>query len=288
MIERRAYLLEITDRQPNERLFEELVDILARFGYNEFYLYDRSSARKIPSRLPNYCEMQGIKLVELDQESLDRLSLDPMTVSASTFAAKSLAGRIEEMREAMSAAEIAVRVRKAKRLLVTDFADGYAWQPLCVSLPGIVLGGNVMSAGAAAARMDLEKDLCSVMDLPAGGLLQKLGTLYLRGGAIRADASEYFNILAGDCGYSRHPGITQFVLDEVAAIARGVKLQLERWTDRNDWAKEIAYAASLIEAAAERRNEFVLRALRDEHGRVWRLRSTPEGRVESLSKLPRF
>lgn len=288
MIDRRAYLLDITDRTPNARLLEELVDILARFGYNEFFLYRKPSVPAIPAKLAAYCDMQGIDAKAIGPDDYERLSREKSNVIVSTFAERSLAGRIEEMRAAMSAAEAAVRARKARRFLVTDFSDGYAWEPLCVSLPGIVLGGNVMTAGAVAAKMDLEKDLCSVMDFPLGGLLQKLGTLYLRGGAVRADASEYFNILSGDPGYSRHPGITQFVLDEIAAIARGVKLQLERWTDRNDWAKEIAYTASLLEAAAQRRNEAVLRALRDEHGRIWRLRNEPEGRVESLSKLPRF
>ena len=295
MVNRRAYLLDISDRQPNERLFEELVDILARFSYNEFYIYRRpfadESERKVvalPPKLGSYCEMQGIDFFEIGPKDYDKLLLDQLNVIASTYAARSLAGRIEEMREAMSAAEVTVRARKAKRLLLTDFSDGYAWQPLCASLPAIILAGNLMTAGAAASRMDLEKDLCSVMNLPLGGLLQKLGTLYLRGGAIRADASEYFNILAGDCGYSRHPGITQFVLDEVSAICRGIKLQLERWIDRNDWAKEINYMASLVEAAARRRDEATLRTLRDEHGRIWRLRYEPNGRIESLSKLPRF
>ena len=232
--------------------------------------------------------MQGVDLIELDADACERLLLDTSNVATKTFAARSLAGRIEEMRLGVSAAELAVRSRKAKRMIVTDFSDGYAWQPLCVSLPAIILGGNVMTAGAAAARMDLEKDLCSVMDLPVGGLLQKLGTLYLRGGAVRADSSEYFNILAGDCGYSRHPGITQYILDEVSAICRGVRISLERWTERNDWAKEISYAANLLDCACHRRNEAMLRILRDEHGRIWRLRNTPDGRVQSLSKLPRF
>lgn len=288
MIDRRAYLLDITDRSPNAMLFEELVDILARFGYNEFYLYRKTPSRALPPRLASYCDLQGLDFREIGPADYEKMLLDQSNVIVPTFAGRSLAGRIEEMRAAMAAGEIAVRARKARRFLVTDFSDGYAWHPLCVSLPGIILGGNVMTAGAAAAKMDLEKDLCSVMNLPLAGLLQKLGTLYLRGGAVRADASEYFNILAGDCGYSRHPGLTQAVLDEVAAICRGVKIQLERWIDRNDWAKEISYAASLLEAACARRNEAILRALRDEHGRIWRLRSEMDGRVESLSKLPRF
>jgi hypothetical protein len=146
----------------------------------------------------------------------------------------------------------------------------------------------MMTAGHVAAKMDLEKDLCSVMDLPVGGLLQRLGTLYLRGGAMRPDSSEYFNILAGDVGYSRHPGITQFVLDDVSAVARGARIALERWVDRSDWAKEISYAALLLECACHRRDERRLREVRDMHGHVWRMRFEPEGRVESLSRLPRF
>ncbi len=289
MIDRRAYLLDVTDRRPNDLLLQELVDVLARYSYNELYWYAARVDVVAPApRIRAYCEMQGIDFRELDAEGYEKLLLDPKNVTVATFAAKSLCGRIEEMRHAMEKGELAARTRQARRFLVTDFSDGYAWHPLCVSLPAIILAGNLMTVGASAAKMDLEKELCSVMNLPVGGLLQKLGTLYLRGGALRADASEFFNILAGDCGYSRHPGLTQTVLDEISGICRGVRIALERWTERNDWAKEISYAANLLDCACHRRNETMLRALRDEHGRIWRLRSAPEGRVESLSRLPRF
>jgi len=289
--ESRAYLLDVTDRCPNRRTMQELVDVLARFGYNEFYLLDAAEEREVPldtAKTEAYCRMQGIDFGVVGRDRLREMEGDPKTVSAPTFAARSLCGRIEEMRVAMERAEEAGRARKAERFLVTDLSDGYAWHPLCVSLPGIVLGGNMMTAGRVAAKMDLEKDLCSVMDLPVGGLLQRLGTLYLRGGAMRPDSSEYFNILAGDVGYSRHPGITQFVLDDVSAVARGARIALERWVDRSDWAKEISYAALLLECACHRRDERRLRELRDLHGHVWRMRFEPEGRVESLSRLPRF
>ena len=114
------------------------------------------------------------------------------------------------------------------------------------------------------------------------------GTLYLRGGALRANASELFNILREGVGYSRHPGLTDSILGEISGIAAGVRLAAERWTDRSDWAKEIVYMANLIDCACHRRDEGRLRALRDEHGRIWRMRFEPEGRVESLSRLPRF
>ena len=271
---------------------QELVDVLARFGYNEFFLLDAAKApREVPletAKTAAYCSMQGIDFSVVDADALRAFETDGRTVLAPTFSARSLCGRIEEMRAAMERAEALGRERKATRFMVTDVSDGYAWHPLCVSLPGIVLGGNMMTAGRVAAKADLEKDLCSVMDLPVGGLLQKLGTLYLRGGAMRDDSSEYFNILAGDVGYSRHPGITQFVLDDVSAVARGVRIALERWLDRSDWAKEISYAALLMECACHRRDERLLREARDAHGHLWRLRFEPEGRVESLSKLPRF
>ena len=284
MVERRAYLLDVTDRRPNDALARELVDVLARYAYNELFWLGGD----LSPRLRAYCEMQGIACRTLDAAGRESLLLDPETVSVPTFAAKSLCGRIEEMRLAMERGEREVRARRATRFLVTDLSDGYAWQPLCVSLPAIVLAGNLMTNGPSAAKADLERELCSVMELPVAGLLQKLGTLYLRGGARREDSSEFFNVLAGDCGYSRHPGLTQAVLDEVSGICRGVRIALERWTERSDWAKEIAYAANLLDCACHRRNEAMLRALRDEHGRIWRLRCAPEGRVESLARLPRF
>ena len=288
----RAYLLDVTDRRPNDALAQELVDVLARYSYNELFWYaataDAATASAPSPRFRAYCEIQGVELRGLDADGYEKLLLDSKNVVVPTFAAKSLCGRIEEMRLAMERGEVAVRARHATRFVVTDFSDGYMWHPLCVSLPAIILAGNLMTVGPSAAKMDLEKELCSVTNLPVAGLLQKLGTLYLRGGAVRPDASEFFNILAGDCGYSRHPGLTQSVLDEVSAICRGVRIALERWTDRSDWAKEISYAANLLDCACHRRSEAMLRALRDEHGRLWRLRFAPDGRVESLAKLPRF
>lgn len=288
MVERRAYLLDVTDRRPNDALLQELVDVLARYSYNELFWYAARADAPPPPRLVAYCAMQGVDCRALGADGGERLLLDPTCVAVPTFAAKSLCGRIEEMRLAMERGEADARARRATRFLVTDFSDGYMWHPTCVSLPAIVLAGNLMTSGASAAKADLERELCSVMGLPVAGLLQKLGTLYLRGGARRADSSEFFNVLAGDCGYSRHPGLTQAVLDEVSGICRGVRIALERWTERNDWAKEIAYAANLLDCACHRRSEPMLRALRDEHGKLWRLRCAPEGRVESLAKLPRF
>ncbi len=291
MFESRGYLLDVTDRCPNRFAMQELVDVLARFGYNELFLHDAAAGREPPldaAKAAAYCSMQGIELRFVDAEGLRALETDEATVSAPTFAARSLCGRIEEMRFAMERAEELGRARRAGRFLVTDMSDGYAWHPLCVSLPGIILGGNLMTAGRAAAKMDLEKDLCSVTSLPSAGLIQRLGTMYLRGGAVRDDASEYFNILAADRGYSRHPGLTQAVLDDVSGVARGVRLAAERWAERNDWAKEIVYAALLLDCACHRRDEAMLRELRDMHGHLWRMRFAPEGRVESLSRLPRF
>ena len=199
MFESRGFLLDVTDRCPNRFTMQELVDILARFGYNEFYLHDAAPSREVPldtAKTAAYCAMQGIEFRAVGAEGLRALETDADTVTAPTFAARSLCGRIEEMRVAMERAEERGRARKAGRFLVTDMSDGYAWHPLCVSLPGIILGGNLMTAGRAAAKMDLEKDLCSVTALPSAGLIQRLGTMYLRGGAVRDDASEYFNMLA--------------------------------------------------------------------------------------------
>ena len=291
MFERRAYLLDMTRRVPTMRTAQELVDVLARYRYNEFRPF---SEKDLPEdlldfgRLGSYCEMQGIEMVKTTRDAFEELFIRAEYAVVSTEAERSLAGRVEEMREQMIRAERQGRARKARGFLVTDFADECCWQPLCVSLPGIIMGGNFASGGAKSSMMDLEKELDRVMEAPLGGLLLRLGTLYLRGGAVRGHASEYFNVLSHDVGYSRHPGLTQFVLDDVSAVARGVRIAAERWAERSDWAKEVAYAANLLDCACHRRNESMLRELRDEHGHVWRLRFRPEGRVESLSMLPRF
>ena len=290
MFERRAYLLDMTRRIPTMRTAQELIDVLARYRYNEFRPFvEKDFPEGLDfGKLGAYCGMQGIEIVKTTRDEFEELFIGAEYAIVSTEAERSLAGRVEDMREQMIRAEQQGRARKAKGFLVTDFSDECCWQPLCVSLPGIVMGGNFASGGAKSSMMDLEKELDRVMEAPLGGLLLRLGTLYLRGGAVREHCSEFFNILSHDVGYSRHPGLTQFVLDDVSGVAHGVRLAAERWTERSDWAKEIVHAANLLDCACHRRNEAMLRELRDEHGHVWRLRFMPEGRVESLSKLPRF
>ena len=290
MFERRAYLLDMTRRVPTMRTAQELIDVLARYRYNEFRPFvEKEFPEGIDfGKLGAYCEMQGVEMVRTTRSEFEELFIEAEYAIVSTEAERSLAGRVEDMREQMIRAEAQGRTRKAKGFLVTDFADECCWQPLAVSLPGIIMGGNFASGGAKSSMMDLEKELDRVMEAPLGGLLLRLGTLYLRGGAPHDRVSELFIILSHDVGYSRHPGLTQFVLDDISGVAHGVRLAAERWVDRSDWAKEIVYAANLLDCACHRRNEAMLRELRDEHGHVWRLRFLPEGRVESLSKLPRF
>ncbi len=212
-------------------------------------------------------------------------------VCPGTSSWNSLAGRVENMRENMIAAERAGHLHGAKGFMVTDWGDGGHWQPLAASLPGLILGGNLAYSGASAAKMDLEDALNAVMGVPLGGTLLRLGTLYLRGGALRANASELFRILANDRGYSRHPGLTDHILTEISAIAEGCRHDAARFAGGaypNVWAQEIVYMANLVDAACNRRDEKRLRFLREEHGRVWRLRNREGGRTDSLAKLPRF
>ncbi len=297
MFERRAYLLDVTDRCPNRHTMQELVDVLARFGYNEFFMLDAAAAREVPletERTAAYCRMQGLDFSVVGADEMRALETNAANVVAPTFAARSLCGRIEEMRFAMERAEEVGRTRRATRFLVTDLSDGYAWHPLCVSFPAIILGGNLMTAGRSAAKADLEKHLCSVMDLPVGGLLQRLGTLYLRGGALRANASELFRILANDRGYSRHPNLTDAVLAEVSAVAEGCRHAAAAFASPTIygsgavWAEEIVFMANLVDAACHRRDDRRLKALREEHRRIWLLRNRPGGLEDSLAKLPRF
>lgn len=212
-------------------------------------------------------------------------------VCPGTSAWNSLVGRVENMRENMIAAERAGRLHGARGFLVADWGDGGHWQPLAASLPGLVFGGMLAHEGASAAKMDLESALNGIMGVPLGGTLLRLGTLYLRGGALRANASELFRILANDRGYSRHPGLTEPVLAEVSAIAEGCRHAAAAYAGGaypNVWAQEIVYMANLVDAACNRRDEKRLRFLREEHDRVWKLRNRIGGMADSRAKLPRF
>lgn len=214
-------------------------------------------------------------------------------VCPGTSSWNSLAGRVENMRENMAAAESAGRLNGAKGFLVTDWGDFGHWQPLAASLPGIILGGWFAVNGAKAAKMNLEEALNSVMGVPLGGTLLRLGTLYLRGGALRANASELFRILSNDRGYSRHPGLTDAILTEISSVAEGCRHAASAFTGdfygpSSVWAKEIVYMANLVDAACHRRDPLRLKALREEHRRVWLLRNRTGGLEDSLEKLPRF
>ena len=212
-------------------------------------------------------------------------------VCPGTSSWNSLGGRVENMRENMQAAEQAGHRFGAKGFLVTDWGDGGHWQPLAASLPGLILGGNLAFTGASAGKMNLEEALNAVMGVPLGGTLLRLGTLYLRGGALRANASELFRILANDHGYSRHPGLTDSVLSEISSIAEGCRHAASAYASGafpNPWAQEIVHMANLIDAACNRRDERRLRFLRKEHDEVWKLRNRPGGMEDSAAKLPRF
>ena len=212
-------------------------------------------------------------------------------VCPGTSSWNSLAGRVENMRENMIAAEHAGRIHGAKGFMVTDWGDGGHWQPLAASLPGLVFGGLLATEGAHAAKMDIESALNGIMGVPLGGTLLRLGTLYLRGGALRGNASELFRILANDRGYSRHPGLTDHVLAESSSIAEGCRHAASDFASGafpNVWAQEIVHMANLVDAACNRRDERRLRFLREEHDQVWKLRNRPGGMDDSREKLPRF
>ncbi|MBO7166764.1 MAG: beta-N-acetylhexosaminidase [Kiritimatiellae bacterium] len=212
-------------------------------------------------------------------------------VCPGTSSWNSLSGRVENMRQNLQEAERAGKMYGATGYMVTDWGDHGHWQPLAASLPGLILGGNFALNGSKASKMDLEDALNAVMEAPLGGTLLRLGTLYLRGGALRANATEFFKILSSDRGYSRDPRLTDAILTEISAIAEGCRHEASRYVGGikpNIWAMEIVHMANLVDAACNRRDEKRLRFLRAEHDRVWALRNRPGGRADSLAKLPRF
>lgn len=209
-------------------------------------------------------------------------------VCPGTSSWNSLTGRVENMRDNMAAAEQAGREAGASGFLVTDWGDGGHWQPLAASLPGLILGGGLALNGPSAKHMNLEEALNGVMGVPLGGTLLRLGVLYLRGGALRANASELFRILANPRSYSRHPKLTDSILAEISAVAEGCRAKAELYAADNIWAREIAYMANLTVCACRRSDSGRLAALREEFVRIWNLRNRPGGREDSLAKLPRF
>lgn len=227
----------------------------------------------------------------LKEAELFRQSGLDFYVCPGTSTWNSLAGRVENMRENMQAAEQAGHRFGAKGFLVTDWGDGGHWHPLAASLPGLILGGNLAFSGASAGKMNLEEALNAIMGVPLGGTLLRLGTLYLRGGALRGNASELFNILSHDRSYSRHPNLTDSVLAEISALAEGCRHAAAAYTTGaypNVWAQEIVHMANLVDAACHRRDEKRLKFLRAEHDRVWRLRNRVGGMADSREKLPRL
>ena len=291
MFDKRGFLLDVSRRTPTKRTLFELIDILYGYRYTEFRPYAENGFGDVEidfKKVTTYCEMQGLKLIPTTKDDFDRLLVGGEYICVSTETERSLAGRVEDMRENMAKAEEQGRTRKMTGFLVTDFGDECAWQPLAASLPGIIMGANYAFSGPSSAKMDLEKELNRVLNAPIGGLLLRLGTLYLRGGARHDHCSELFNILSHDHGYSRHPGLTEYVLEDIGGVARGVRIAAERWADDNNWAKEIVHMANLIDCACHRRDERRLREVREEHGLIWRMRSVESERAESLMMLPRF
>ena len=104
MFERRAYLLDMTRRVPTMRTAQELIDVLARYRYNEFRPF---AERDFPEgldfgKLGAYCEMQGVEMVKTTRNEFEELFVRAEYAVVSTEAERSLAGRVEDMREQMT------------------------------------------------------------------------------------------------------------------------------------------------------------------------------------------
>ena len=270
-------------RRPNRETLRRLVDMLARLKYNELFLYSEMGGND--SSLVESVSSVEVMIRTMDPEGLQKVREEGVC-EVMTGAECSLAGRLETMRERMAAAE--QKHRGVKRLMVTDFSDGCDWHSPVVSLPGLVMGAYFGLVGAKAAKMDLELELSRFLDAPLAALLLRLGTLYLRGGAYHPEASEYFNILSGDCGYSRHQGITDSVLEEVSSILRVIIGTAERYLPRSETAKEIIYTALLMDAACHRRSAMRLKSVKEEFIKMWNRHFISARRDEVADRLPRF
>ena len=90
MFERRSYLLDLTRRVPTMRTLQELIDILARYRYNEFRPF---AEKEFPEsldwgKLGAYCEMQGLEMVKTTRDAFEELFIKAEYAIVSTEAVR--------------------------------------------------------------------------------------------------------------------------------------------------------------------------------------------------------
>ena len=222
----------------------------------------------------------------------------PFWVCPGTSSWNSLAGRTTNMLGNIRAAAEAGLKHGAEGLLVTDWGDNGHWQPLPVSYAGFATAAAFAWNTAAAVELPLAEvlnrhafgDAAGVM----GSLALDLGDLYRTTGVELSNASVLFHLLHKrdlTPWRARLPAgaleKTMQRLDEVIAPLDRAEL---RCADAALVRDEFALAARMLHHGLQRaatgcENFDELRAILDEHSRVWLARNRPGGLDDSQRPL---
>jgi len=223
----------------------------------------------------------------------------PFYVCPGTSSWNSLAGRTTNMRENLRSAAVNGLKHGACGYLITDWGDGGHWQPLCVSLCGLMYGAAISWGYGKNRDMDLANGLDTYVAERVGSTLLKLGDVYLRCGALRGNGTELFQILSKPQNRPIQQGVTRStLLDVLAEVNQSAAAIPETQTVM---VQESMQVIRLLQAACHRglalldggiRVKTTRQALAHEtdklmasHADVWRLRNREGGLSDSLARF---
>ncbi len=224
----------------------------------------------------------------------------PFYVCPGTSSWNSLAGRTSNMLDNMGSAALNGLKHGASGYLMTDWGDWGHWQPLAVSLPGFAYGAAVAWGHANNVNLPLPGLLDAHLCEGCGSALLTLGDVYLFCGALHANSTELFKILAYPRSRPLGANVTfatlQAVLERVETVAAAMPSGASSTV-----AQETGHAIRLLRAACRRGIALkeggideprTRRALAHEteellaaHASVWRLRNREGGLKDSLARM---
>ena len=226
----------------------------------------------------------------------------PFVVCPGTTGWNSLGGRWENASANIAEAVRAALVHGARGLLLTDWGDNGHHQPLCVTLPPLVL------AASKAWNPDAEPNVGDAIDLLCGdaahlcgSVLLRLGSLAERSFALRihntSPAWKLFFAPAGELAKVLPPADAEALprfRSELAAIASDAAKSAPTRLGGDLVKREILLAARMMDFGAFRAmNALGLRpegndrieAIADDYEELWLSRSQRGGLAESLARV---
>jgi hypothetical protein len=223
----------------------------------------------------------------------------PFYVCPGTSSWNSLAGRTSNMVANMASAASNGLKHGACGYLMTDWGDRGHWQPLAVSLPGFAYGAAVAWGYARNANLLLHELLDRHLTEGFGRTLLALGDAYLLCGALQANSTELFKILASPRSRPLSDNVTAASLRSVLECVDAQAGSLP--SARSIIAQETGQVIRLLRAACHRGIALIEGGVDDDrtrrvlaretedlmaaHAAVWRLRNREGGLKDSLARM---